>query len=440
MKTSFIKTLPIIFLAICIQPAKSHADNLSLVDHGKISGKVIRLEASNLLFHRGQSELKIPFEEIISLDSNENQKITLSSGEIITGRIAVTEKNWKILTRFGELIINKKEISTSVSAAENSFVKLTETQQNTVAARGDTPSETDKNTSQSTAAKEGAPDSNENNKDEKQEISFLRSQAVLLGENAYELSASASYIRNTSTFGADDRALITTIGLKKNLSSNIEGFINIPVGYAQRSFAIMNGTGTSTFMTNKSFDFGDISAGIKYRLSGQTASRPETTLSLTVQAPTGLSPYSSPQFMNARDSLNPFVYPIGTGHWQTTFGAMAFKTVDPVVLFGGISYTHIFPHTYFGFKMQPGNRIVSYGGFGFVISEKSSLSQQVIAEYSAPYKSNGAELGTSAAPVSLKFSYTHKTSDIGIFEPSLQLGLTKDAANAIFSINYSKRY
>ena len=445
--TQGVNRLIVQIILLCLVGFNSNADTLSLSDHEKIDGNMLGIRQGNLLLQRGSSVLTIPIKDILSLDTSVEVKLSLVSGEVISGHVAVANTKWQVTTKYGDITVNAQDIidgkCTVVNNQRTDLISAlpsppmgssSELKDDATAQMADVVGLGD-GTAASGSQKDAA------DAEKRQEVSFLRSDAVLLKDKAYELSFNLSYVRNTQFAGADDRALMSTVSVRKSLFNGLEGFLDIPFGYAQRSYAILDASGNNAVLVNRdAISWGDIDFGIKYTLLNQTPDHPEVVLSFSMQAPTGETPYTKTSLINATDSLSPFVYPFGTGHWQETVGLFAFTVFDPIVLFGGVNYTHSLPKRYYGFNMQPGDTYTTYGGFGFVASERSTFSQQIIAAYDNRYSANGVRFGTSVAPVSLKLSYTHRTSENNVIEPSIQFGLTHDATNAVFSIGYTKRF
>ena len=129
-------------------------------------------------------------------------------------------------------------------------------------------------------------------------------------------------------------------------------------------------------------DIGDISFGLQYQPFKGGGEWPVTILTWGFKTKSGKSKYK----INPETELS-----TGSGSYSTRIGVNASKVVDPVVLFGSVSYTYKFEEDNlhqkqsderFLTKVDPGETISCSIGFGYAMSYKISFTAQFQQSYS----------------------------------------------------------
>jgi hypothetical protein len=163
-----------------------------------------------------------------------------------------------------------------------------------------------------------------------------------------------------------NHTLINTLFLEKGVLNNlsINGTLPFVYKYDQRS------VGEDREVT----DLGDISAGLQYQPFKTGGAWPSMIVVLEGSFPTGRSPYK----INPETELS-----TGNGYYATTAGVTFSKTLDPVVSFGSLYYTHAFPTTDTD-QIQPSGKVLTevdpgetFGfsvGMGYALSYKTSMN------------------------------------------------------------------
>jgi len=259
---------------------------------------------------------------------------------------------------------------------------------------------------------------------------FLRQSTVLLNPGQFEIEAALDYL-HTQAFSAILNARFRQFQLpltaRLGLFQRAEGSISIPVAYAKREIGFAD-----SVVSNQEAGIGDVRAGLNYELASETARRPDIITSFVLEGPSGSKP-------------NEQGLSLGSGHWAMTFGAQFIKTVDPVALFGGISYGHQFAASYFlgdaVHNVDPGE-IAGYNfGFGFAVNENVSLSAQVIGSYQSDAKADGVKVfASSREPVTLRSALTYRYSKGTFIEPSIVIGLDDDTQDFALGISLTHRF
>jgi len=205
---------------------------------------------------------------------------------------------------------------------------------------------------------------------------------------------------------------------------------------------------------------GDINLSANYKLFSETASRPDTVLTLSVTAPTGRAPYGidwNVLHPNGDKNLQfavPSRQPTGNGLWQASIGTSAVKTLDPAILFGNIGYIHSFPRSFGDIDTDPqtrtpgevklGNAYYFGAGVAFAFNERTSLSLSFSDKLSAAasLRQKGAPwakvIGSNANAATFNMGVTYALDGHTTLVSLLGIGLTPDAPD--FSLTFKVPY
>ena len=207
---------------------------------------------------------------------------------------------------------------------------------------------------------------------------------------------------NLSGFLALDSIFLGTISLDQTDSDVItsdvtarygigrfQADVNIPWLYRRSNFR-SGGAGANASglieATKTTSGLGDMSAGLSYRLVKETATRPDIVVNIRGKAPTGRDPFgvSLVEVPGSEGNLKiPASLSTGTGVWGASAGVSVLKTIDPMVVFGSLTYFHNFrkhfPDLSEAQGDQPGEAslgdAIQYGvGVAFALNDKSSLN------------------------------------------------------------------
>jgi hypothetical protein len=196
--------------------------------------------------------------------------------------------------------------------------------------------------------------------------------------------------------------------------------------------------------TRRTIGLADMSFGMSFRAFTETVNRPDIVFNSRVKAPTGEHPYGVPLVEIPGSSGNlsiPERLGTGSGTWGASIGMSALKTVDPVVLFGSVSYFRNFDQGFDdiseGPGLQPGNvkpgDSFQYGaGVAFAVNERSSLSFSFSQRFveSTSLKFQGGDfapiVGSHANVASLNIGSTFAFSQRASVIVNVGAGLTRD--------------
>ncbi len=110
-------------------------------------------------------------------------------------------------------------------------------------------------------------------------------------------------------------------------------------------------------------------------------------------------------------------------------GITLVKTLDPVVFFGRVGYTHRFG--------DPGDVFSASLGMGFSLNDRVSYNMQVLGAFVDRPDSDETALGGDSGLeiISLQFAVTVLVTRRLFVEPVVNFGLSDDAVDVIVGIN-----
>jgi len=177
------------------------------------------------------------------------------------------------------------------------------------------------------------------------------------------------------------------------------------------------------------------------RAWGERPSWPGAVVTAGLVTPTGPSPFLvSPLGVSAQQVPVDITQLVSArGAWALRGGMQFFKTLDPIVLFGGVSYEYAFPVEQSGINFRPGWRINYNAGVSFALSERSTLGFTFIGNYTAALQANRINYRTTASEAAiLRLSLVQRVLPNMWVEPSLGMGLVSESPN--FQIGLGLRY
>lgn len=202
-------------------------------------------------------------------------------------------------------------------------------------------------------------------------------------------------------------------------------------------------------VTNKG-EIGDVSAGLYYQLMGASGG-PAVIWNMIVKAPTGLGPYGIPIATQPQNNnlSYPVSLPTGNGVWSLSTGLSTIKAINPVILFGSLSYTYNIPRNFANVsttttaepgRVAPGNAVTIGGGTAFALNARISMTFSFDESFigSTRIRPAGAPWQTvvgsseNAAVLNVGLSYA-KSRSVTIVT-NLGIGVTKDAPNVDLSV------
>ena len=254
----------------------------------------------------------------------------------------------------------------------------------------------------------------------------MRNTAVLLKKGERELETAVSYSYDQSG-EIRERDFTIPWTLYVGLTDRLESFINLPVTWRQQE-----DLSQGNYSKNHQVGLGDVSVGLNYLLASENKQWPDVIGIFGVTVPTGDEP----------NMLAPNKASLGSGHWDITTGLTLIKTYDPAVLYGGIDYTHTFPHTFNdGVRVSPGDSVSYWFGMGFAINDQLALFSQFIGLFQRETHYDDVKiLGSAQEQMSLTTGFTYSLGKYNYLQPALTFGLNDDALDVIFDVSYIRRF
>ncbi|MDY6905816.1 MAG: SPOR domain-containing protein [Thermodesulfobacteriota bacterium] len=250
--------------------------------------------------------------------------------------------------------------------------------------------------------------------------------------NTYEQVSVASTATSATSYQVDHvngHTLRNSVATGYSLFDNLKVTASVPFVYKYQKLGRIGSKDVS--------DIGDISLGANWQPIKAGGNFPATILTTNINIPTGRSPYE----------INPDVdIATGSGVYSATVGFTASKTIDPIVAYGGMGYTHSLEESGLNQQLSSGNVLDSVEpkgvistslGVGYAMSYKASIYTSFSYSYlfGATYKyANGSDASTgNSATASLVVGTGWKISPERTVSINLGLGLTNEASDFAFS-------
>lgn len=443
------KSLGIGFLALGIFflfSAVSYADSIVARGHGKelkLSGTIIELKHGLVsILGKDGNITKVNWANISSMIIGDQVYVTLTTDERILGSFELG--NGRVLINSATLGIIKSSPNQIVAIDRKKWkispsLALTRQEMASIRGRGDQgPAPTQEKKAAKKAKKEensqkpgtatqtGQSPSTIGQKEEKRpEQTFVRSEQVVLPKGKLETELGVTYYDNShlglALPGVRDRVLVFPFTARYAFTNRLLGVVTVPGAVAWRDIPTLTGT-----RTHETSGLGDISFGAQYQIFTERLVRPALMFFLLGASDTGKGGFLLPSTQT----------PLGTGFWQINPGISFVKTVDPVVLFGSLSYTHFFAKSGF----QPGEAVNPLLGVGFAVNDEIALSFKLAGSIITHPQYHGHTFGETLSPFTFYFTLDKYITNVSYLEPSVGIGLTSDAADFSFALNYVYRW
>ena len=204
---------------------------------------------------------------------------------------------------------------------------------------------------------------------------FLALDAIFLGRISLDqITSDVFVVDGTVRYGLTDRLTFD---------------LNVPWMYRHSNFQSGGAGGDATGLEEVDLTetgLGDINFGVSYRLLRETLRRPDVVINARVKAPTGKHPWGV-ELVEVEGTLGNLEVPerlsTGSGVWAASLGISALKTIDPMVVFGSVTYFHNFKKRFDDLEEadfdQPGDvkigdAIQLGAGVAYALNDRSSLS------------------------------------------------------------------
>lgn len=217
------------------------------------------------------------------------------------------------------------------------------------------------------------------------------------------------------------RLLYTPLAVRYGFRKNIQLFAVLPAGFSNTQLSTVGISET----TNVS-GIGDLTAGGTFHLLRGEDTLPDVIGTFGFTAPTGK--FNTPVFGLVPGSN------LGQGFWALSGQLLCINRYDPIVVFYGAGYRHLFERPFDDVLFAPGEQINYMFGVGFSVNDRVTLSSTFQGFYITNTSVDSVDVrGTNLEPMSLRFSATI-VRDCRILEPFVQIGVTDSAPRANFGI------
>lgn len=246
---------------------------------------------------------------------------------------------------------------------------------------------------------------------------FLRSQRVLLGPGEAVLDFGQFYAESdrqeltpldggTVLATVEQGTLLTSLQGRIGFRNETEMFVGTTY-FDQDSDVFFGGRKTASSGTS---EFGSVSLGVRRTFMREGPGRPDIIGTLSTSVPTGDTSYA-----------------LG--------GGLAFvKSVDPVVLFATIGYTHTFSENFADLmRLEPKDRIDLAFGYAVALNDTLALSMSVSGAVAAATRFNDTELRQRES-YALRFGLTSWLARRVYIEPSVSFNLGDPDDGFVFGI------
>lgn len=276
---------------------------------------------------------------------------------------------------------------------------------------------------------------------------FLALDAIFLGLiRIDEITSDVLAADFTARYGLTDRLQIDA---------------NVPYLYRHSNFQSAGAGGDASGLAEKSVTdsgLGDVNFGVSYRLLKETAARPDVVINARAKAPTGRNPFGVElvEVPGTEGNLEvPTSLSTGTGVWGASVGVSVLKTIDPMVVFGSLSYFHNFPRSFGDIDEaegdQPGRVWIGdafqYGaGVAYALNERSSLSMSFTQRFvertrirreGQPFQRVvGSQANVGIVNLGASFALNDRLSLL----TTVGIGMTSDAPDMVVSVRLPFRF
>ncbi|MBM4294111.1 MAG: transporter [Deltaproteobacteria bacterium] len=435
-----IKSLGVWFMGISMLFLWSNAGIADLISTNidnkeiKVSGKVIDLKNGKVSLLGDDGNITdINWNNINSLIISDRVFVTFTTDERIFGSLKL--ENGKILINSASMGVikstpnnviaierKKREISPGLNISPREMA--------VIRGKGQLPSppaetrQEDRTTAPTKASESVKNLTTIGERGEKRpEETFVRADKVVLPKGKLETELNVSYYDNSplGLLGSRDRTLIFPLTARYGITNKLLGLVTVPLAIGWREIP-----GETKTKTHAASGLADISFGLQYQILTERVVRPDLMFFLLASSNTGKGGYQLPTTQT----------PLGTGFWQINPGLSFVKTVDPVVIFGSLSYTHFFEKSGF----QPGEAINPVLGTGFAVNDEVAISFKLAGSCITRARYRGEEFGRVLTPFSFYFALDKYITNKSYLEPSVGIGLTTDAPDFSFGLSYVHRW
>lgn len=276
---------------------------------------------------------------------------------------------------------------------------------------------------------------------------FLALDAIFLGTISIDqVTADILSFDPTLRFGASDRLFFDA---------------SMPYLYRTSNFRSGGAGGNASGLVEKRVSddgFGDLNLGASFRLLRESGGRPDVVITARAKAPTGQHPYGV-EFVEVANSEGNLSVPerlsTGSGVWGASVAISALKTLDPMVVFGSLTYFRNFQRSFGDVDEAPGDQPgrVDVGdafqlgaGLAYALNDRSSISmsytQRLVEKSKVGLAGQDMRdiIGSQANVGLVNLGATFSLSDHLTLISTVGVGLTDDSPDMSVSVRLPYRF
>lgn len=276
---------------------------------------------------------------------------------------------------------------------------------------------------------------------------FLALDAIFLGTISIDQIKSDIFTFDpTIRYGITDRLFVDA---------------NLPFLYRTSNFRSGGAGGSASALVERTVHdegFGDFSIGASYRLIAETLRKPDVVVSARVKFPTGRHPFGV-DFIEVEDTEGNLQVPdrlaTGNGVYGASLGVAVLKTLDPMVVFGNLTYFRNFSRDFDDIdenegdlpgRVDVGDAWQFGAGLAFALNDKSSISMSysqrlVERTHLTPVGQDRRPVVGSQANVGIaNFGATFSLSPKLALVTNVGIGLTDDSPDMSVAIRLPFRF
>lgn len=276
------------------------------------------------------------------------------------------------------------------------------------------------------------PERNEN-----LEFGIVRENVATLSSRAMEIAVGIGYSKNASLL-QDDRTLSSFVSARYGIFDGVELGVTLPYYYNYR----YTQTSPTQLDSNRAASMGDTQVQLTALVSKETPTLPSVNVTVGTSIPTGATPYYfGTGYRSGGNPVDPLFGRQSRGEWAM-FGNLQFvKTFDPIVLFAGFGVEYPFSTNHQGHEVEWPMRFNYNAGFSFIVSNTTTLGFALIGAYQGDVRVDGQRgKPTQSEPIAGRLTLTQRLAPNFYIEPSVGIGLSKDAPQLNATLVARKRF
>ena len=269
------------------------------------------------------------------------------------------------------------------------------------------------------------------------EYDVFRDNVALLAPRSFELSTGLGYDKNAGLIQSD-RVLSGFVAGRVGVYDGVELGVTAPFYFSDRVTNLGFGQVNEGIVRS----LGDVNAQITALVFKETPELPAVNISLGATFPTGSSPYRfSVNYKASGNPIDPFFGHESLGEWGTNVGVEFSKIVDPLVLFAGFGANYTWNQRIQGHYLVWPVSWIYNAGMAFAVSDKTTLGFNVSGSFQGNLLVDGAAAqGTGLEPILARFSLVQRIAQDTYLEPSVAIGISKDAPNLSLRAALRRRF